>query len=86
MKLGVENTQFEKEINEWSEGQKKKLLISKSLCEKAELYIWDEPLNFIDVISRMQVEELILNEKPTMLFVEHDTSFGEKIATKIVHI
>lgn len=86
VKLGVENTQFEKEINEWSEGQKKKLLISKSLCEKAELYIWDEPLNFIDVISRMQVEELILNEKPTMLFVEHDTSFGEKIATKIVHI
>ncbi len=34
----------------------------------------------------MQVEELILNEKLTMLFVEHDTSFGEKIATKIVHI
>ncbi len=34
----------------------------------------------------MQVEELMLNEKPTMLFVEHDTSFGEKIATKIVHI
>ena len=86
VKLGLKNTQFEKEINEWSEGQKKKLLIAKSLCEKAELYIWDEPLNFIDVISRMQIEDLILNEKPTMLFVEHDTSFGEKIATKIVKI
>jgi len=86
VKLGLNNIQFEKDINEWSEGQKKKLLISKSLCEKAELYIWDEPLNFIDVISRMQIEDLILSENPTMLFVEHDTSFGEKIATKIVNI
>lgn len=65
---------------------KEKLLIAKSLCEKAEIYIWDEPLNFIDVISRMQIEDLILKEKPTMLFVEHDTSFGEKIATKIVDL
>ena len=56
------------------------------MCEKAEIYIWDEPLNFIDVISRMQIEDLILKEKPTMLFVEHDTSFGEKIATKIVDL
>lgn len=86
IKLGFKNTQFEKEINDWSQGQKKKLLIAKSLCEKAEIYIWDEPLNFIDVISRMQIEDLILKEKPTMLFVEHDTSFGEKIATKIVDL
>ena len=85
-KMGFEITQLDKNIDNWSEGQKKKLLIAKSLCENAELYIWDEPLNFIDVISRMQIEELILNEKPTMLFVEHDISFGEKIATKVVEI
>ena len=81
-KLGFESIQFDKNIEEWSEGQKKKLLIAKSLCEKAELYIWDEPLNFIDVISRMQIENLILAQKPTMIFVEHDSSFGEKISTK----
>ena len=86
IRLGFENIQFEKDISQWSEGQKKKLLIAKSLCEDADLYIWDEPLNFIDVISRMQVENLIFSEKPTMLFVEHDTSFGEKIATKIVEL
>ena len=86
IKLGFDNIQFEKDISEWSEGQKKKLLIAKSLCEDVDLYIWDEPLNFIDVISRIQVENLIFSEKPTMLFVEHDTSFGEKIATKIVEL
>lgn len=86
LKLGLEKVQFEKEISKWSEGQKKKLLIAKSLCEEADLYIWDEPLNFIDVISRIQIEDLILSKKPTMLFVEHDFSFGEKIATKIVEL
>lgn len=83
-KLGLGREQFEKEIEYWSEGQKKKLLIAKSLSEQAELYIWDEPLNFIDVISRMQIEELIISKKPTMLFVEHDNYFGNQIATKII--
>ncbi|MDB8792047.1 ATP-binding cassette domain-containing protein, partial [Romboutsia sp. 1001216sp1] len=84
--VGVTNIQFEKNIEQWSEGQKKKLLIAASLCEKSQLYIWDEPLNFIDVISRIQIENMILEEKPTMLFVEHDKCFGDKIATKIIDI
>lgn len=83
-KLGFDSIQFGKNIEDWSEGQKKKLLIARSLCDKADIYIWDEPLNFIDVISRMQIEEIILSENPTILFVEHDTSFGEKIATKTI--
>ena len=43
----------------FSEGQKKKTLIAKSLCERAHLYIWDEPLNYIDIYSRLQIEELL---------------------------
>ena len=58
-KMDFERIQFEKDISHYSGGQKKKLLIAKSLCEKAHLYIWDEPLNFIDIYSRMQIEELI---------------------------
>lgn len=81
-KLGFERVQFEKNVENYSEGQKKKVLIAKSLCEQAHLYIWDEPLNYIDVISRMQIEDLILNYNPTMIFVEHDETFSEKVATK----
>ena len=54
-KLDFSRVQFEKNIEDFSEGQKKKVLIAKSLCEKSHLYIWDEPLNFIDVISRIQI-------------------------------
>ena len=81
-KLDFERIQFEKDMTEFSEGQKKKVLIAKSLCQQAHLYIWDEPLNFIDVISRIQIEELLLRHRPTMIFVEHDRAFCGSIATK----
>jgi len=81
-KLGVEKPQFEIEMGEMSEGQKKKILIAKSLSESAHLYVWDEPLNYVDTQSRMQIEKLILKYTPTMLFVEHDGAFVKNISTE----
>ena len=81
-KLDFSRVQFEKDMANFSGGQKKKTLIARSLCERAHLLIWDEPLNFVDVISRMQIEDLLLRFKPTILFVEHDAVFCDKIATK----
>lgn len=85
-KLDLESGQFEKPVEHYSAGQKKKVLLAKSLCEQAHLYIWDEPLNYIDVLSRMQVEELLLSCAPTMIFVEHDQTFQQKIATRILWV
>ncbi|WP_342422650.1 Lsa family ABC-F type ribosomal protection protein [Paenibacillus sp. FSL E2-0178] len=82
-KLDFSRTQFEKDLSTYSGGQKKKVLIARSLSEKVHLHIWDEPLNFIDVISRMQIEELLMEHTPTILFVEHDREFCANIATKI---
>ncbi len=84
--LDFERVQFEKPMEDYSEGQRKKVLIAGSLLQQAHLYIWDEPLNYIDVFSRMQIEQLILKYQPTMLFVEHDQIFTEKIATQIVKL
>ena len=85
-KLDFDRGQFDKKIDEYSEGQKKKVLLAGSLCESAHLYIWDEPLNFIDVISRIQIEELILNYNPTLIYVEHDSAFNRKISTKTINL
>lgn len=82
--LDFERTQFSKPMEQYSEGQKKKVLIATSLLVPAHLYIWDEPLNYIDVFTRMQIEKLIEYYKPTMLIVEHDVRFKEKIATKVI--
>ncbi|MBO1583179.1 Lsa family ABC-F type ribosomal protection protein [Bacillus sp. XF8] len=83
-KMDFARIQFEKDISHYSGGQKKKLLIAKSLCEKAHLYIWDEPLNFIDIYSRIQIEELIQQFNPTMVIVEHDKAFQQTVATKTI--
>lgn len=84
--LDFERVQLFKNMEDYSEGQKKKVLLAASLLLPAHLYLWDEPLNYIDVFSRMQIEKLLLRYQPTMLFVEHDTKFREKIATKIIEL
>ena len=84
--LDFNREQFAKNIEDYSEGQKKKVLIAASLITPAHLYIWDEPLNYIDVFSRMQIEKLIFAYEPTMLVVEHDVRFQEKIATEIISV
>ena len=84
--LDFDRVQFDKNMEEYSEGQKKKVLLAGSLLQPAHLYIWDEPLNYIDVFSRMQIEQLLLTYQPTMLVVEHDRFFCEKIATVIKKI
>lgn len=82
-KMGFDKAQFDKDMSDFSGGQKKKTLIAKSLCERAHLYVWDEPLNYIDVFSRIQIEELLTAFNPTMIFVEHDKMFQNKIATAV---
>lgn len=85
-KMDFSRGHFEKRMEEFSEGQKKKVLLARSLCEQAHVYIWDEPLNFIDIFSRMQLEDLIVKYRPTMILVEHDRTFVEQVKTKVVSL
>ena len=84
--MDFSRVQFEKDMASFSSGQKKKVLLAKSLCEKAHLYVWDEPLNFIDIYTRMQIEKLIGASAPAMLFVEHDAAFRQAVATRTVRL
>ncbi len=85
-KLDFSRALFDMNLESFSAGEKKKVLIAHSLSTKAHLYIWDEPLNYIDILSRMQIEDLLKKYNPTMVFVEHDRVFTENIATKIIEI
>jgi len=83
-KFDFSKDQFDKKIEDYSGGQKKKIVLAASLCEKAHLYVWDEPLNYIDIFSRMQIEKMLLRYQPTIVFVEHDEAFTREVATKTV--
>ena len=85
-KLDFKREQFEKDMASFSAGQKKKALIARSLCQQAHLYLWDEPLNYIDVLSRMQIERLITAFRPSMILVEHDQAFIRAVAGRVLSL
>ena len=85
-KLDFSREHFQKPMESYSAGQKKKVLLAKSLSEKAHLYIWDEPLNYIDIFSRIQIENLIKENHLTMLVVEHDKTFLDHLVTKQIQL
>ncbi|MCL1945414.1 MAG: ATP-binding cassette domain-containing protein [Firmicutes bacterium] len=85
-KFGINKSHFDANIQDMSLGQKKKIGLAKSLCTPANLYIWDEPLNYLDIISRMQIEQFIVNCSPTIVFVEHDKAFCDLVSTKTIQL
>ncbi len=84
--MGLSREQFDRPLEHFSQGQKKKVLLAASLSTPAHLYVWDEPLNYIDVLSRRQVEELILEYAPSLLIVEHDRAFLANIRAEVVEL
>ncbi|TGA95766.1 ABC-F type ribosomal protection protein [Sporolactobacillus shoreae] len=85
-KLGFERQLFNDRIENMSMGQKRKLALARSLCESAQLYIWDEPLNYLDVITREQVQQVISEVRPTLLLVDHDRDFVNAVTTMKIRL
>jgi len=89
--LGVRGVQLEQPLEQLSQGQLKKVELARSLSKPAHLLIWDEPLNYIDVETREQIEELLVNGAlksacPALIFVEHDACFIDRVATGTIRL
>lgn len=82
----MERRVFGNKIQNMSMGQRKKVELAKSLSQTANLYIWDEPLNYLDVFNQKQILELLLRTKPTMILIEHDDYFVNRVSDKIVQL
>ncbi|HLQ40903.1 MAG TPA: ABC-F type ribosomal protection protein [Tetragenococcus sp.] len=85
-KLGLERNVFSSRIEDMSMGQRKRVELAKSLSTCAELFIWDEPLNYLDVFNRQQLEKVIQEVQPTMLLIEHDKIFLDHVANKFIFL
>ena len=72
---------LQKPLETFSSGELKKIDIARALSSSNQLLLLDEPLNFMDVYFREQLEKAILTFQPTLLFVEHDELFGNNVAT-----
>lgn len=67
-------------------GQKKRVEFARSLLVPAELYVWDEPLNYLDINNRKQIEQLITKYRPTLLIIEHDSQFLSNIGAEMLEL
>ncbi|NLM68177.1 MAG: ABC-F family ATP-binding cassette domain-containing protein, partial [Enterococcus sp.] len=85
-KLGVERHVFNNKIEHMSQGQQKRIEIAKALVTPANIFIWDEPLNYLDAFNYKQLEQTILKTQPTMIVIDHDSHFLTKIATKVIEL
>ncbi len=84
--FGVAGDLFDRPLETFSFGQRKKVDLCRSFLQPAHLLVWDEPMNYIDLLTREQIEEAIIEAQPTMLFVEHDRAFVESIATAVIEL
>lgn len=73
-------------VDQLSMGQQEKVKLARSLLTPAQLYIWDEPLNYLDTYNQGQLIQLIQTAHPAMLIIEHDQHFIAEVATKCVTI
>lgn len=85
-KLDFPREAFERDMSGFSMGQKKKVMLAASMAVPAHLYLWDEPLNYVDLPSREQIETMLSETAATLLFVEHDRHFEERVATRRIDL
>lgn len=84
--FGVTGDIFERPLETFSFGQRRKVDLCRSFLYPAHLLVWDEPMNYIDLLSRTGIEEAVLECEPTLLFVEHDRAFVKHVATQVVEL
>jgi len=76
----------EKKFADLSAGLKRRTLFARALALEPDLLLLDEPTNHLDIDSVIWMEEFILRNVTTLLFISHDRVFLKKIATRIIEL
>lgn len=82
--LGI--TEFDRELNLLSGGQKKRAALAKTLLEPSEVLILDEPTNHLDNEMVLWLEKYITQFKGELLMVTHDRYFLDNVTNRIVEL
>ena len=69
-----------------SSGLKRRVLLAQSIATKPDLLLLDEPTNHLDIDSILWLEDFLIRFPATLIFVTHDRSFLQRVATRIWEI
>ncbi len=76
----------DKDVELLSGGEQRRVALASLLLQKPDVLLLDEPTNHLDVYMVEFIEELILREKYTLIFISHDRYFIDRIATRTVEV
>ena len=76
----------DKKVNLLSGGEQRRVSLAGLLLKKPDVLLLDEPTNHLDVYMVEFLEQMLLKENFTLLFVSHDRYFIDNIATSTVEI
>ena len=85
-KLGIPRATFAQCADELSAGQQRKLALATCFLTPANLYLLDEPFNYLDAENQDQLVALIKQAQPTVLLVEHDQALIEQLGAPVVNL
>ena len=84
--LGFSESDFEKQVDSLSGGQKTRVALGKLLLTKPDIILLDEPTNHLDMDSISWLETYLLNYSGAVLIVSHDRYFLDRVVTKVVEV
>ena len=73
-------------VNSLSGGEQRRVALAGLILKKPDVLLLDEPTNHLDVYMVEFLEEILLKEKFTLLFISHDRYFIDTIATRVVEV
>jgi len=73
-------------FDDLSGGMKRRVLLGQALVAEPDLLLLDEPTNHLDIDSILWLENLLLGFNGSLVYITHDRSFLQRLATRIIDL